>query len=194
VTTEPITRADTAETPPVAPRAPSRLPALSLALILVLAPLGVLILALGGVSGLAGRLQSPTQAPDFTASSFDGGTIRLADYRGRPVVLNFWASWCAPCRVEAREFERVWQAYGDQGIVFLGVNTSDGEIPGRLFIKEYGISYPNVLDTTRGIAAQFGASGLPTTVFIDREGRIVHRRVGAIPEQQLAARVEDLLR
>lgn len=72
----------------MASRAPSRLPALSLALILVLAPLGVLILALGGVSGLAGRLQTPTEAPDFTAPSFDGGPIRLADYRGRPVVLD----------------------------------------------------------------------------------------------------------
>jgi cytochrome c biogenesis protein CcmG, thiol:disulfide interchange protein DsbE len=133
-------------------------------------------------------------ATDFSAPSFSGQELRLADFGGQPVVLNFWASWCPPCRAEARDLERAWQAYRERGVVFLGVDIQDSEPEARVFLHEFGVTYPNILDAANEIAVTYGISGIPTTIFIDRDGRIAGHRVGPLSEQQLVARVEELLR
>lgn len=154
---------------------------------------GGLVLATGDRVDWTADRQRPI-APDFTAQTLDGATVRLSDLRGRPVVLNFWASWCGPCRVEARDLEAAWQAYRDQGVVFLGVNTSDSEGGARQYIEEFGLTYPSIQDTSADLSRVYGAGALPTTVFIDREGRVAGRRMGVLRASALAARVEELLR
>jgi cytochrome c biogenesis protein CcmG/thiol:disulfide interchange protein DsbE len=130
-------------------------------------------------------------APPFTLTLFDGRTLALEDLRSKVVFLNFWASWCPPCRAEARMLEAAWQKHRDQGVVFLGVNIQDEEENARGFIREFGITYPNGLDRGARIAIEYGVWGLPETFFIDREGRITYKHVGALGWQTIATKLEE---
>lgn len=174
-------------------RPSKRNPAFLVALLfIVLAPLAYLlfyVVSSGGTTG-ADRSAAPV---DFTATTLDGQIVQLSSLRGQPVVLNFWASWCPPCRAEMPDFERVHQAYRAKGAVILGVNTSDQTPKAQAFLQEAGVSYPSLLDPQGQLATQFNAGSLPTTVFIDREGRVVKRRVGVVSAQQLATQIDDLL-
>ncbi len=134
-------------------------------------------------------------APDFALGLFDGGTFRLSEARGAVVVLNFWASWCVPCRREAPILERTWQAFRDRGVIFVGVNVQDNEAAARRFLAEFGKTYPAGPDTTGRIAVDYGVTGIPETYFVDRRGRIAVKWVGPFPsEARLRAILEDLLR
>lgn len=171
----------------------SRAPLLAVVVVLALAPLLYLTLSAAGLAVTIPGVERMRVSPDVTATTLEGDTIRLADLRGQPVVLNFWASWCPPCRAEMPEFERVWQTYAERGVVMLGVNTSDQADKARTFLLEAAVSYPHLVDNNGDIARLFSATSLPTTVFIDREGRMVSRRVGALNAQTLAQQIEDLL-
>lgn len=160
---------------------------------------GVALAALALLGNVAGSSLGSAEgrsapAPDFTAPAFAGGELRLAELYGRPVVLNFWASWCPPCRAEARGVERVWRAYRDRGVVFVGVNIQDSEPSARIYLREFDLTYSNVRDANGAITTAYAVAGLPTTLFIDRQGQIVNRWVGPLSEQRLAAWVEELLR
>lgn len=142
-------------------------------------------------------IQSPLigrQAPDFTLALFDGGTISLKDYRGKAVLVNFWASWCPPCRVEAPALEAAWKRYREKDVVFLGVNIQDQENNAREFIKEFGITYINGRDLTRKVSVDYGVWGIPETFFVDREGRITYKQVGAVEAGVITAKVDEALR
>ena len=117
-------------------------------------------------------------APDFELELFDGGKVRLSDFEGKVVVLNFWASWCPPCRKEMPDFERTWQAYQDRGVVFIGVAVQDYEPDSRAFVKETGVTYPIGMDWTGRIFNSYRPTAMPTTFLIDREG-IVSRRIAS---------------
>ena len=140
-------------------------------------------------SPLVGR---PTA--DFTLSLFDGSTLRLSDYRGKAVVLNFWASWCIPCREEAPLLEAAWQALKDQEVIFLGVNIQDAEPAAKAFLREFGVTFPNGRDAEGKIAIDYGVYGIPETFFIDREGRITAKVIGPLGPETLAARTGEALR
>ena len=152
--------------------------------------------------GLAGK-EPPTArsgytlvggpAPGFTVPLFDGGELSLSDLEGRPVVVNFWASWCAPCREEALPLERAWQAYRERSVAFVGVDTQDPEDDARAYLAEFGVTYPNGRDGDGRVSIDYGIIGMPATFFIDRDGVVVSRWVGAIPEATLIERVEALL-
>ncbi len=133
-------------------------------------------------------------APDFTLTLFDGRTIRLSDFRGKVVFLNFWASWCPPCRAEARLLEQSWQRYKDQGVVFLGVDIQDREEDARRFIQEFGITYMNGRDPNNRIAIDFGVYGIPETFFIDKDGRITYKHIGALDWEVMVAKLGDATR
>ena len=169
--------------------------------------LGVVVLALVAFGGLLGWATAnktlPTAgsgaqkvgrpAPDFTITTFAGERFRLSEQRGKVVVVNFWASWCIPCRDEAPYLELAWRQFKDRGVVFVGVDIQDAEADARAYIKEFDITYPNGPDTTGEITIDYGVSGIPVTFFVDREGRIRGRWVGAISMGMLASSIEDML-
>ena len=145
------------------------------------------------VTGRSGftRVQKP--APDFTLPLLDGGALTLSQYLGQPLVINFWASWCPPCRQEAPALERTWRAYKDRGVVFVGVDIQDTKEDARVYLREYDVTYPNVLDGDGKVTVDYGVIGLPITFFVSRDGIVERRWVGAVKERQLVAWVDELL-
>ena len=134
------------------------------------------------------------EAPPFTFTTFEGETISLADLRGKGVVLNFWASWCDPCRAEAELLELTWQQEKDRDIVFIGLDYLDQEPAAKAYLAEYQISYPNGPDLQSDAARRFGIKGVPETFFIDPEGKIAHMVIGPIVNEAQFAQALDKIR
>lgn len=133
-------------------------------------------------------------APNFELPSLQGGEpIALSSLRGNVVVLNFWASWCAPCRREAPGLRRVSERYAVEGVRILGVDFLDSEVDGRAFVKEFGLPYPSVSDTAGSLADDYGLIGFPTTFIIDPGGTIRYRFVGYLDEDVLEEALNDVL-
>jgi thiol-disulfide isomerase/thioredoxin len=119
------------------------------------------------------------QAPDFTLPTLSGGPMRLADLRGKVVLLNFWATWCMPCRQEMPTLETLYQRYKDAGLVVLAVNMDTLSTTGvEAFVQEVAVTFPIVLDPAWATAQTYRVLGLPTTYLIDRAGNVVVREVG----------------
>jgi cytochrome c biogenesis protein CcmG/thiol:disulfide interchange protein DsbE len=134
-------------------------------------------------------------APAFTLERLDGkGEISLASYRGKAVVLNFWASWCEPCKEESEVLERAWQEYRDRGVVFVGIDAMDAAGEARQFAERYGLSYPLVYDGPGETVGRYGVTGFPETWFVSRDGRLVGERVqGPVTEERLRENIEEAL-
>ena len=133
-------------------------------------------------------------APPFTVTLFDGKTLSLAELRGKVVFLNFWASWCPPCRAEARDLEAVWQRYRDKNIVFLGIDIQDTEKEAFAFLKAFQITYPNGRDASGKISIDYGVWGIPETFFINPEGRITYKHVGGLEYPIIVAKLDEARR
>lgn len=155
---------------------------------------GLVILALLAYgllsSGQGGRLQQGEPVPDFELTLLDGSSLALADMRGQVVVLNFWASWCAPCRREARDLQKVWETYQDQGVAFVGVTYHDAQDASAAFVEEYGITYPNGVDEMGRISDAFGVTAVPETYVIDRQGRLAWFQIGEVGAEELAHQLD----
>ena len=135
-----------------------------------------------------------TPAPTFALPSLTGSsTIRLSDYRGKVVVLNFWASWCGPCRLEAPSLEAAWNDYSGRGAQFLGVNNRDDRAAARAYVDEFKITYPSIFDPAGSLAFDYDLVGLPTTFIIDSDGQIRYRFVGYMTGPILRAALDDVL-
>ncbi len=139
-------------------------------------------------------------APDFTLSTFDGQTVKLADLKGRVVVVNFWASWCAPCRDEAAFLEKEWRAYKDRGVMFVGIDYVDSESNARAYLKEFNITYPNAPDLGTEISQRYRIKGVPETYFLGKDGNIHGNSLGPIApnsaymtQTQFIQKLEELL-
>ena len=131
-------------------------------------------------SGLG--IQKPkeqVEAPNVIGTDPDGNTIRLQDFRGKVVFLNFWATWCIPCRLEMPAMERLYQAFKGQGFVVLAVNVQEGTGPVRAFVRELKLTFPVVLDPKGTAAMAYLVRGLPATYLINRNQIIVGRAIGA---------------
>jgi len=118
-------------------------------------------------------------APDFTLTSTDGEAFSLSSLRGRPVIVNFWATWCPPCRAEMPAFEQAWQRYKESGLLILGVNQGESKNAIERFARqEVTTTFPLLLDQTTEVGAIYAVRALPTTVFIDADGRIQELKIG----------------
>ncbi|MBI4337469.1 MAG: TlpA family protein disulfide reductase [Chloroflexi bacterium] len=144
-------------------------------------------------TGRSGFTRVGKPAPDFALTLFGGGDFQLAQQRGKPVIINFWASWCVPCREEAPLLERTWRAYRDKGVVFVGVDIQDSESDARAYLREFNNTYPNGPDFSGKVTIDYGVVGIPVTFFVSKDGVIARRFVGAISEGQLTGWIEELL-
>jgi cytochrome c biogenesis protein CcmG/thiol:disulfide interchange protein DsbE len=122
--------------------------------------------------------------------ALDDRRIALEELRGTPVVVNFWASWCVPCREEAPLLERTWREARDRGVLFIGLNQQDLLGDARRFLREFDTSYPNVRDPGNEVARRWGLVGLPETFFIDTDGRVVAHILGAASAEELRDGIE----
>ena len=138
----------------------------------------------------------PQPVPDFAVYDADGNEVHLSDFIGKPIVLNFWASWCGPCKSEMPDFNEVYQELGED-VQFLMINMTDGsretvEIASE-FVAQQGYTFPVFYDTAQNAAITYGVYSLPTTLFIDAEGYLVAYAPGAIPQESLLQGI-DMIR
>lgn len=155
--------------------------------------LGLLaLLAWGLINSQRGQVQSGT-APDFMLVSFDGREITLSDLRGQVVIINFWASWCPPCREEAAYLEQTWRKYQDQGVVFIGVDYLDTEKEALAYIEEFDITYLNGPDLGTKISEAYNIQGVPETFYVAKNGELRGLKVGPLIPPELDNKIDELL-
>ncbi|MCS6802076.1 MAG: TlpA disulfide reductase family protein [Chloroflexota bacterium] len=133
------------------------------------------------------RVNDP--APLFTARTLQGEAVNLANYRGKLVILNFWASWCGPCRSEMPAIEAASIRYRDAGVVFLGVNVQEASATVTAFVDEFKLTFPILLDPNGAISAVYRVRSLPTTFFIDRDGILREQFTGEMNASVIDRRV-----
>lgn len=143
----------------------------------------VLLLAVGLRRTNVSDQRATGMAPPFEFTTFQGETISLADLEGQGVVLNFWASWCDPCRAEADLLEQTWRREQNNGIMFIGLDYLDQEHAALEYLAEFDVTYPNGPDLQSAAARSYGIKGVPETYFISPEGEIVSRVIGPIVSQ-----------
>lgn len=143
-----------------------------------------------------GANAATTPAPDFTMTDADGATLTLADFKGKPVLLNFWASWCGPCQSEMPDIQKAWEAHG-QDIDFVIVNmtgmSGETEQAARTFLADNGYTFPVYFDKDSSAAAAFGVNSIPQTYLIDAEGNILGGYMGAMTSSIIDEGIQMLL-
>lgn len=133
-------------------------------------------------AGCSGSTQGPEigkLAPDFQLSNLDGQVVSLGDFRGKPVLLNFWASWCSPCRYEMPFLQEIYQAWSGKGLVVLAVDLQENPSRVKEFVEEFGLSFPVLLATGQEVPLAYNIRGIPATFFIDKNGIIQDMKIGA---------------
>lgn len=135
-------------------------------------------------------------APDLVGETLEGGMFRLSDHLGEAVVLNVWASWCAPCRAEAPALAALAEEFDGRGVQFAGLDTRDSDVSARAFVERFGIPYPNVIDRDGRLQLLFSDTlppqAIPSTLVIDPQGRVAARALGKVSESSLRGIIEQL--
>jgi cytochrome c biogenesis protein CcmG/thiol:disulfide interchange protein DsbE len=159
----------------------------------------LLLLGWGLVNVNATRPEAGEEAPPFDVAFFNGyeweqrTAADLEDMRGNVVVLNFWASWCVECRLEADLIEDTWRRYQDEDVIFLGVAYADVEPNSIAYLDEFDITYPNAPDLGTDISDDYEITGVPETFFIDKQGTIQHVQIGPLNQQMMDTMIQQLL-
>lgn len=189
---------------------PSRSRFLWLGIIVIIALVGGIFVAFNAASGnddvttvsdaanSSGLEPAPIAghpAPDFTLRTLDGDQVSLSDFRGQPVIINFWATWCGPCRIEMPEFQEAFAEHQADGLIVLGVNLTERDsvnaVPG--FLDEFGLTFPVVLDEAGEVANTYKVFGQPASIFVDQNGDVHQVFYGPVNKAFIDARVGELL-
>ncbi len=155
--------------------------------------IALLALLAWGLRAQAGGPLEAGPAPDFSLTTFGGETLTLSDLRGQVVIINFWASWCPPCRDEAPYLEATWRKYRDQGVIFIGVDYVDAEPNALAYIEEFDITYPNGPDIGQKIAEAYRIKGVPETFYVDKTGQLRGVQIGPLFPPTLDNKIVELL-
>jgi cytochrome c biogenesis protein CcmG/thiol:disulfide interchange protein DsbE len=153
------------------------------------------LLALGLLKSQKGTIGLGSPLPEFSLQTFDGQTINSADLQGKVVVINFWASWCPPCKEEAPFLESAWRSYAQRDdVIFLGLAYADTPADSQAYLKEFDITYPNAPDLGTRIYTRFRATGVPETYIFDRSGKLAYKILLPFSsEAQLRQAIDPLL-
>lgn len=145
-------------------------------------------------SGNNGLLEVGDKALNFTLLDLDGNPVSLSDFEGQPVIINFWATWCAPCRIEMPELQEAYEAYQDDGLVILAINQDEpADLAREYFEEEMGLTFTALLDDNSAISTAFGIFGLPSTFFIDPEGTVTAIHRGPLTFSQIEGYLEETI-
>lgn len=140
----------------------------------------------------AKALQVGSQAPDFELVDLEGNTVRLSDYKGQGVFLNFWGTWCPPCKKEMPAMNRQYEVYKDQGVHVLSVNIAQSDFEVKNFVDNYKLNFPVVIDKSKSVMQAYSIKPLPTTILINPDGDIERIITGEMTEQQIASFMESI--
>ena len=144
---------------------------------------------------LTGFAETGKRAPNFALKSAKGKVVQLSKYRGKVVVVNFWATWCEPCRNEIPDFIELYKKYKSKGVEFIGISVDqDGWEVVKPYVKESGINYPIVLQDDKVVQNYGGFDGIPTTFVIDAKGTIAFEQTGMLTKTQLESKIQSLLK
>jgi len=134
------------------------------------------------------------QAPDFQLQSLDGQTVSLGDLQGKPVLINFWATWCSPCRGEMPYIQEIYEEWSDRGLVVLAINIGESSSKAEEFMQSYNLSFTVLLDTKQDVAQKYNIQYIPTTFFIDKDGIIQDKVIGAFQNKtQIENRLSKII-
>src|SRR5574338_230977 len=155
--------------------------------------LALLLLLAGGLKKAQAGPLDRGMAPDITLTGYDGREFKLSELRGKVVIVNFWASWCPPCREEAAYLEQTWRKYDGKGVVFIGVDWVDTEKEALAYIDEFDITYLNGPDVGTRAAQAYNIKGVPETFFVAKNGELRGVHIGPLQPPQLDEKIEELL-
>jgi cytochrome c biogenesis protein CcmG/thiol:disulfide interchange protein DsbE len=161
--------------------------------LVVLAVLGLISLLGWGLYQVQKKPLEKGIAPDFTITSFEGETYTLSHLRGEVVIINFWASWCPPCREEAAYLEQTWLKYKDQGVIFIGIDYVDAEKPALAYIQEFNVTYLNGPDLGTRISQLYNIKGVPETYYVAKDGTLRGNHIGPLKSPELDDKIDELL-
>lgn len=151
-----------------------------------------------GESASSEPSSSKPTAPDFTVQDAGGKEVSFSEFKGKPVVVNFWASWCPPCKSEMPDYEKMYQEYGKKGVSFVMINMTDGSretVAGaQKFLKDNGYTFPAYFDVKQSAAGAYGISAIPDSVFIDKNGTVVNAFTGVIDADTMKTNLEAILK
>ncbi|MEP7284369.1 MAG: TlpA disulfide reductase family protein [Chloroflexota bacterium] len=176
----------------VTPRPPRRISSVVMVTIMGLTLLLIFLFGMKLLKDSQAQIEGGV-APSFTIRTYDNGIFSLDKYRGKVVVINFWASWCGPCRSEAPDMNAIWSEYKDRGVVFIGVGHLDNEGDARNFIKEFGIDYLTGPDNGTDVSSSYRIKGVPETYVVDKLGNLALTIPGPTTARDLRPILDKLL-
>ena len=153
----------------------------------------IYVASLSGIDNNDASPQVGHTAPNFVFKSAEGDTATLADFRGQPVVVNFWATWCPPCRAEMPDLVQAYEKYQDDGLIIIEVDSAEPPEAVSAFMNAFGMTMPVVIDPRNEVMATYKAQGLPASFFLDRDGVIQTRWIGMLTGDKLETFLQDIL-